>query len=941
MSKARVSHETDHSEDEQGPSTQTESSRKRSSRACDQCRKTKSKCERFEGDIEPCKSCALAGVACTFLGPSFKRGPPKGYIHAIEQRWHQVESVLGAILASEDPQVTTLISNMKKDDLARDILNRVNAGPFGPTGRLNHSVAVTKEDFFASIMNSAETQASRDPSRPRRHSRMSREIVSSNNSMLVTPTLEWQDRLSSTFARIGPVVTDPSSSTSRHDSPDGQRLAQRRRLDRDGGGQPDWDRMYKIDKVTSDTDEDGETMLGQLSLDENNEVRHHNQASGLHLLSQANRTDQRNAGGIWNLPMARVWPPALNQFIPEQNVDVNMPPIATQRHLLDLYFTYVHPQYPIIHKTLFWIDFEAINSPSRVPSTEKLHISNLLLLSMFAIAARYDDQEALPAAGNIWEAGLEYMVQAREVLNRVYHYCRPSTCASLLLLGVREFGIGQMEHGWLYVGMGLRMAMDLGLHRDASGWRTNGKNIFSPMELQSRRQLWWAGNKADKFSAGYMGRPPAIIEANYDTPLPELEPDEPWQPHISDPSSATFPPVPGRVMACFRACSAMTAIMGSIIDKVYPVRPVSHSIKRAALVELEGRLDQWYADLPESLSYDVAGKRFVPPPHVLIMHMTYWHSVLLLHRAFIPKWRPAGSKRSSQSTDSMSLKAFDICQSAATHITNIAVAYQTQFTLRRVTMFLTQHLFAAGIMHIVTLTMRPSNMQTSLALQRVLSCLHEMSAIWPSARRAWELLSGAHVHVDNTILSHRGTSNERLKRPAEESIIGSEKVSDVLQQEAFDENGHPRAGPDSPVSPVPANAANRVLAHMLGIDIPGIEPSTSYLPGYEWWPRNGAGVPTNPNGNGNGVVGSQPPSMPTTSSAAQTNDSPSPHSSASSPPSNMSIPFSFDATQNFWAGAITGPQNGLNGLGNVNGVNGLGGSPEFTAPGSFTSTLQE
>ena len=60
-------------------------------------------------------------------------------------------------------------------------------------------------------------------------------------------------------------------------------------------------------------------MLGQLSLDENNEVRvhlphpvlpralptlphkvrHHNHASGLHLLSQANRTDQRNAGGIW------------------------------------------------------------------------------------------------------------------------------------------------------------------------------------------------------------------------------------------------------------------------------------------------------------------------------------------------------------------------------------------------------------------------------------------------------------------------------------------------------------------------------------------------------------------------------------------------------------------------------------------------------------------
>jgi hypothetical protein len=134
-------------------------------------------------------------------GPSFKRGPPKGYIHAIEQRWHQVESVLGAILSSKDPQVQTLINNLRKDKLARDILSRVDSGPFvssscysiriavlllkwllpvqGPTGRLNLSSAMTKEDFFASIMDS-DAQHSRDPSRPKRQSRMSREIVSSS-----------------------------------------------------------------------------------------------------------------------------------------------------------------------------------------------------------------------------------------------------------------------------------------------------------------------------------------------------------------------------------------------------------------------------------------------------------------------------------------------------------------------------------------------------------------------------------------------------------------------------------------------------------------------------------------------------------------------------------------------------------------------------------------
>lgn len=140
--------------------------------ACDQCRKTKSKCERFKGDDDPCKSCLAAGTGTPIfplilslapptnplsslhfsryaptptppltplivlrIGPSFKRGPPKGYIHAIEQRWHQVESVLGAILSSKDPHVNALINNLRRDELARDILTRVDSGPFVSVSR--------------------------------------------------------------------------------------------------------------------------------------------------------------------------------------------------------------------------------------------------------------------------------------------------------------------------------------------------------------------------------------------------------------------------------------------------------------------------------------------------------------------------------------------------------------------------------------------------------------------------------------------------------------------------------------------------------------------------------------------------------------------------------------------------------------------------------------
>jgi len=118
-----------------------------------------------------------------------------------------------------------------------------------------------------------------------------------------------------------------------------------------------------------------------------------------------------------------------------------------------------------------------------------MHISNLLLLSMFAIAARYSEEDApLPANGNIWEAGLNYMVEAREVLSTcgisftsnlsnllslvqiesiIIRDRRPAkryyslVCESLELVIYLYSGhgilfmcrsIGSMEHGWLYSG---------------------------------------------------------------------------------------------------------------------------------------------------------------------------------------------------------------------------------------------------------------------------------------------------------------------------------------------------------------------------------------------------------------------------------------------------------------------------------------------------------
>lgn len=60
--------------------------------------------------------------------------------------------------------------------------------------------------------------------------------------------------------------------------------------------------------------------------------------------------------------MARVWPPSKDfaaLTVQEDDIVVELPPIHIQDHLIDLYFTYIHPVFPVIHKNRFLSEYKA------------------------------------------------------------------------------------------------------------------------------------------------------------------------------------------------------------------------------------------------------------------------------------------------------------------------------------------------------------------------------------------------------------------------------------------------------------------------------------------------------------------------------------------------------------------------------------------------------
>lgn len=128
---------------------------------------------------------------------------------------------------------------------------------------------------------------------------------------------------------------------------------------------------------------------------------------------------------------------------------------------------------------------------------------------MYSIAERFSTKHSPPPPqdGSMWAAGDTYLDSAKVILDSTYANSRPSTCQALLLLGYREIGIGAMAQAWVYIGMAVRMAQDLGMHRSADGWVRAGLGgkLFPEWELQERKRIWYSCVIMDRYVSTYIG----------------------------------------------------------------------------------------------------------------------------------------------------------------------------------------------------------------------------------------------------------------------------------------------------------------------------------------------------------------------------------------------------------------------------------------------------
>ncbi|PIA19021.1 hypothetical protein COEREDRAFT_38230, partial [Coemansia reversa NRRL 1564] len=73
---------------------------------------------------------------------------------------------------------------------------------------------------------------------------------------------------------------------------------------------------------------------------------------------------------------------------------------------------------------------------------------------------------------------------------------------------------------WLYSGMAIRKAYDLGLHRGVSASRGKTPALLSQTDMEIRQRAWWGCYIMDIMVSATLGRPTTIRDFTFDAPYP-------------------------------------------------------------------------------------------------------------------------------------------------------------------------------------------------------------------------------------------------------------------------------------------------------------------------------------------------------------------------------------------------------------------------------------
>jgi len=256
------------------------------------------------------------------------------------------------------------------------------------------------------------------------------------------------------------------------------------------------------------------------------------------------------------------------------------------------------------------------------------------VLAVCAVAARYsnDPRTILEGTDSLHSRGWKWYRQVKPLQKPLSLATSVYELQTYLLSVLFLQGSSTPDGTWTLVGVGVRYAQDVGVHRR----RFNRK---SSVEDELWKRAFWVLICFDTTLSSFLGRPRATNSKDYDLDLPTDCDDEYWE--ITDRTLA-FKQPPGKPsrIACFISYLKLMEILDAAQRTIYSVKKSTILLERplnehCMVTELDSELNKWVDSVPDHLRWDPQNQDPVFFEQSAVLYAAYYNIQMLVHRPFI------------------------------------------------------------------------------------------------------------------------------------------------------------------------------------------------------------------------------------------------------------------------------------------------------------------
>ncbi|KAF7299153.1 Fungal-trans domain-containing protein [Mycena indigotica] len=308
----------------------------------------------------------------------------------------------------------------------------------------------------------------------------------------------------------------------------------------------------------------------------------------------------------------------------EQQIQFVYPEPNLLYDLLQLYFAYVHPTLPILHRPSF-----------ERSVSEGLHHKDpqfgAMLLAVLAVASRFSDDPRVFVDGqSTLSSGWRFIAQ----IPVVRKFFEPNIYEVIFyfLMSLYSIGTSRPQASWIYLGNGIRFLQQRGEHR-----RKREAETDKDKEIWCR--AFWSFVLLDRMICAYIGRPAGLHVEDYDAdPMLQVD-DEYWDTGFKQ------PPDRPAYSAFFICYVQLSEILGDAMRQLYGSKKSKtlqgwngKDWEARAVSNLDSRMNSIFDSLPPHLRWDPDRKpRDAFFDQSFVLYVTYYYTQIVVHRPYIQK----------------------------------------------------------------------------------------------------------------------------------------------------------------------------------------------------------------------------------------------------------------------------------------------------------------